>query len=112
MQRVESFGKDLVEGQKSRRIIPLQECIHKEETIFIVKYVQITQNVLIFDICATECDRLIEDRQGITHCAICLMSYHMKRLVVDRNGLAGSYHTKISYDILDSDPVEIVCLTT
>ena len=36
----------------------------------------------------------------------------MKRFVIDGNAFTGSYHAKILHNVLYSDPVEVICLTT
>ena len=78
MQSIESLCKDLIKCKKCRRIITFKECIHKCETIFIIKDIEISQHVLIFHIGSTEGNSLIEDRQRITHSAISLVSNHME----------------------------------
>ena len=112
MQGIEAFDKYIVESQKGRRIISPEESIHKRETILIIKYIKIAQDILIVDVCTAEGNRLIEYGKGITHSSVSLMSDHMQRLIIYRHSLILSHHAQIQHNILDSDPVEVICLAT
>ena len=83
MKCIESLCQNLVKGKESRRIISLEESIHKREAIFIIKDIEIPQYILIFYICSTKGHSLVEDSQRVAHRSVCLVSNHMKRLVVN-----------------------------
>ena len=112
MQGIESLGQNLIKSQQGRRIISLQERIHKREAVFIIQNIQIAQNILIFHICTAERNCLVKDCEGITHRSIRLVGYHMKRLVINRDVLVLSNHPKVSHNILYRDSVEVISLTT
>ena len=112
MQCIESLGQHLIKSQKCRRIISLQERIDKREAIFIVQHIQVAKNILIFDISTAERNSLVKDSQCITHRTIRLMSNYMQRLIINSNPLIYSHHSQILHNVLDSDSIEIVCLTT
>ena len=111
MQSVESLCKNLIECQHCSRIVSSQKCIHKRETIFIVKHIKITKHILILHIGTAERNSLIEDSQGVTHRTISLMGNHMKRLIINGDILARSNHTEVLDDILDRNPIEVISLT-
>ena len=112
MEGIESFGQYLVKCNQCCRIVSFQECIDKRETVLIIKHIQVAEHILILHIGTAERNRLVEDRKGITHRSVSLVSDHMKRLIVNGHTLAGSHHTEVLHDIVDSDPVEIISLTT
>ena len=112
MECIEAFGQDFVKGEQCRRIVSLKEGIHQSETIFIVKNIEVPQNILIFHICSAESHCLVKDGQRITHRSVCLVCDHMKRFVIDGDSFAGSHHTQVLHYIIDCDPVEVICLTT
>ena len=112
MQGVESLGQNLIKSQQCRRIISLQERIHKRETVFIIQNIQIAEYILIFHICSAECYGLVKDCEGITHRSVRLIGYHMKRLVINRDVLVLSNHPKVPHNVLYRDSVEVIGLTT
>ena len=112
MKGIESFGQHLIKGEKSRRVISLQEGIHQRKAVLIVEHIQIAEDILIFHIGSAERDGLVEYCKGIAHRAISLMGNDMQRLVIYGHPFLRRYHTEVDYDILDCDSVEIVGLAT
>ena len=112
MQGIESLCKHFIESKHRCRVISLEECIHQREAILIIKHIQVTKHILILHISTAERHSLVKDRKSVTHGTICLMSNHMKRLIVNGDSLARSHHSKILHDVLDSDSVEVICLTS
>ena len=78
MKGIEAFRQDLVECDQSRRIIPFQEGVHKGETVFIIKDIEVAQDILIPHIRAAESHCLVKDSQSVSHGSVSLMGYHMK----------------------------------
>ena len=112
MQGIEAFSQHFVEYQHGFGIISLKEGIHKREAVFIIQNIEVAENIMISDIYPAECNCLVEDRKSITHRTVRLMGYHMKRFVINAHSLARSHHPEILHDIVDSDPVEVVCLAS
>ena len=110
MQRVESLRKDAVEGHKRRPILPPEEVLRKGEAVLVIQDVEIPDYVLIMDIRAAEGNGLIEDREGIAHCAVRLLCDFVERLIIDRDALLLRYAAKVMDHIAYGDTVEIVSL--
>ena len=112
MKGIESLSKHLVKCQKGRRIISFEKSINKRKTVFIIQNIQIAEHILILDISTAESHGLVKDCKRIAHRAVSLVGYDMKRLVIDGDTFIGGHHPEVSHDVLDGDPVEIICLAS
>ena len=78
--------------------------------MLIVEHIEIGNYVLVPYIRATECDRLVEYSQGVTHCPVGFLGYDMERLIVNLHFLLFSDTAEIPHDVVHSDPVEVIGL--
>ena len=111
MKCIEAFGQHLVKSEESRRIIPLEKGIHKRETVFIIKDIEVAQHIGIFHIGTAESHGLVKYGKSVAHGTVRLVCNHMQRLIIYRHTFTGSHHTQVTHDIVHSDPVEVICLT-
>ena len=112
MKGIESFGQNFIKGRQCSGVVSFQECLHKRETVFIVKDIQVPEHVLVFDVSAAEGHSLVEYCKCVTHRSVCLMGNHMQGFVVDCDSFAGGHHAKVPDYIVNCDPVEVVGLAT
>ena len=78
MKCIEAFCQDLVEGKQGRRIVTLQEGIHKREAVLVVQHIEVAEHVLVLHISTAESHCLVKDGQGITHRSVSLVSDHVE----------------------------------
>ena len=110
MQGVEALVQDLVEGQQGGGVVLCQEGIHQLERVFIVKDVEVADDVGVVDFLAAESHGLVEYREGVPHRTVGLGRYHVQGFIVDGDALPGRYTAQIAYYVGDTDAVEIVGL--
>ena len=110
MQGVEALVKDFVEQHKGGGIVAGQEGIHQTEAVLVVQHSEVTDNVFVLDVGATESYALVEQGEGVAHGAVGLLGYHMDALVVYLYSLSRCYGLDILGDIRDGDAVEVVGL--
>ena len=88
MKSIEAFCQDLVKCKQCRRIVTLQEGVHKREAVLIVQHIEVAQHILILHVSTAERHSLVKDGQCITHRSVSLVSYHVERFVIDCHTLA------------------------
>ena len=110
MQGIETFGKYIVEFEKSRPVIPGQKRIRQRKGIVVIQYVEISDYLFVFHILSAESHGLVKYGQRIPHGPVRLHGYDMERLVIDGHSFFQGYGPEIPHDTLHRDPVEIVSL--
>ena len=110
VQGVEALGQDLVQGEEGAAVIAGQEVFHHLETVFVVQDIEVSDDVLVFDIRSAESHRLVKDGEGVTHSAIGLGGYHVEGFVVYLYAFLLCNAAEVSHHIRDGDAVEVIRL--
>ena len=110
MQGIEALGQDLVEGQQRIPIVAAKERIHQLEGVFVVQDIEVPEHIFITDLRAAESDGLVEDGQGVPHCAVRLLRNDVQGLVVDMDVLLPRDVAQVRHDVGNADAVEVVGL--
>ena len=97
MQGIEPFGKNLVELEECRPVIPCQESVRQRKRIFVVEHIQVLYHLPVPDSLSAERHSLIEYRQSIAHCPVSFHGYHMQGFVVYLHTLLLRYHFEVPH---------------
>ena len=110
MQGIEALGEYVVEFEKGGRIVPGKETVGQAETVFVVQHPEVAYDVGIFDVGAAEGNSLVEDGEGVAHCAVGLLGYHVQGLVIHLHAFFVGDGTQVAHHIGDAYTVEVVGL--
>ena len=107
---IETLGQHFVESEHSRSVVSLQEGIQKPERILAVEDIEITDDVLIFDVRTAECDCLVENGERITHRTVSLLGDYVQGRIVHIDSLLLGNVPEIAHYVADRYAVEVVGL--
>ena len=112
MQGVEALGKDIVETEQGGSIVFRQEIVYQLESIFIIEYSKVADDIGVVDVVPAECHRLVEYGESVAHCTVRFLGNYMKRFIVYGNPFLLRYCAEIAHHVGDPYAVEVVCLAT
>ena len=90
----------------------LQSVFHQVEIIIRIQDVEYRDSLLVGDGIATERHQLVEDRQRVTHTAICFLCHHVQCLFARRDTFIHCHLLQVRNDIRYGDTIEVIYLTT
>ena len=80
--------------------------------MLVVQDIEVLEHILVSDIRAAEGHGLVEYREGVPHRPVCLMGYDMQGFIVDLYVFLLGYMPEVLYNVLNGNPVEVVCLAS
>ena len=112
VQGVEALGQDLVKGEERAGVVPCQEVIYQGEGELVVQYVQVADDVFVFDVLSAEGHRLVEDGERVAHGTIGLGGYYVEGFVVYLYAFFFRDTLEVAHHVGDGDAVEVVGLAS
>ena len=112
MRSVEAMRKDIVEEQQRSRDVMAERCVHKLKIVVGVEYIEYRYRLLIGDGCTAESYELVEDLEGVTHAAVCLLRDDVQRILGDGDAFVRGYRLQISDGVGDGDAIEVIDLAS
>ena len=112
MRSVEAMGEDVVEEQQRSRDVMAERCVHELKIVVGVEYIEYRYRLLIGDGRTAESYELVEDREGVTHAAVCLLRDDVQRIFGHGDAFVRGNRLQISDGVRDGDAVEVIDLAT
>ena len=112
MRSIETMGEDVVEKQQRSRDVMAERCVHELEIVVRIEDIEHRDSLLVRDGCTAEGDELVEDREGVTHTAVCLLRNDVEGILGDGDAFFGRHGLQIRDGIRHGDAVEIIDLAT
>ena len=110
MAAVESFFENFVEKQHALLYLIFQEKICQLKIVFVVEDIQVFDNTFISDVSICKAYNLVENRKGITHTSICLLSDDVESFRFSFYMFFFGYITQVLNDVLYANTVKVINL--
>ena len=78
-----------------------KRCVHELKIVVGVEYIEYRYRLLIGDGCTAESDELVEDREGVTHAAVCLLRDDVQRIFGHGDAFVRGNRLQISDGVRD-----------
>ena len=112
MLDIKSIFHNIIQQQQDRIIILVENIIHHSEIIFIIKDIEVIDNVFIGNIFTRKTYHLVKDRQCITKCAISFLSNDIKCFFLCHYTFLDRNILQMFTYIIDSNSLKIKDLTS
>ena len=89
-----------------------ESSVHELKIVVGIEYIEYGNRLLIGDVRAAESYELVEDREGVTHTAVCLLRNDVEGILGDGDAFVRGHRLQVRDGVGDSDAIEVIDLAS